>query len=268
MSPPMPYLLKMTTNINKIEINNQQIILISLAFVLIVVLVFALAHISKYINSLSKNEKKELISNWFMNIKVTDSILAVVETILSGFIYTERAKIRVSKKTKITGDSEPKQKLINNYLEEEYSSAKTTRMIFINLFFISTIAVIFGFIWLDKLTYEVRITIGCLYFGLSLFVLFVIKSCYSRTAVILSILEDQEKKNDIRDFIIKYKKSSDLNDHDIELIKTISISRAEREKSTKHPYEIILKNISGSSLSFGNGKINIGEEDKKKGSKE
>lgn len=94
--------------------------------------------------------------------------------------------------------------------------------------------------------------------------LFVIKSCYSRTAVIFSILEDQEKKGDIKDFIIKYKKNSELNDNDIELIKMITTSRAEREKSAKHPYEIILKNVAGSSISFGNSKLKISEEEKKK----
>ncbi|WP_431631172.1 hypothetical protein, partial [Enterobacter roggenkampii] len=119
------------------------------------------------------------------------------------------------------------------------------------------------FIWLDKLSYEVRITIACLYFGLSLFVLFVIKSCYSRTAVIMAILEDQQKKDDIKDFFIKYKKGSDLNERDIELIKIICVSRSEREKTAKHPYEIILKNISGSSLSFGNSKLKVSDEEKK-----
>ena len=116
---------------------------------------------------------------------------------------------------------------------------------------------------IDTLSYEVRITIACLYFGLSLFVLFVIKSCYSRTAVIMAILEDQQKKDDIKDFFIKYKKGSDLNERDIELIKIICVSRSEREKTAKHPYEIILKNISGSSLSFGNSKLKVSDEEKK-----
>ena len=43
----------------------------------------------------------------------------------------------------------------------------------------------------------------------------------------------------------------------------VCVSRSEREKAAKHPYEIILKNISGSSLSFGNSKLKISDEERK-----
>lgn len=223
------------------------------------VFVFILYNSTKFINSLPLKEKKYYIKRFFTNI----SAIGVTYSILSSFLYINKGKDITIERSGPVGKTEPKLKNLNNYLEEEYSSAKTTRMIFINLFFISTISVICGFIWLDKLSYEVRITIACLYFGLSLFVLFVIKSCYSRTAVIMAILEDQQKKDDIKDFFIKYKKGSDLNERDIELIKIICVSRSEREKTAKHPYEIILKNISGSSLSFGNSKLKVSDEEKK-----
>ncbi len=245
------------------ELDNEKISLIFLFIVLVMVLAFFLYNSTKYINSLPDKEKKEYINRFFTNIGTTGSVFGLVNSILSSFLYIDKTKNLTIERSRLTGKTEPKLKNINNYLEEEYSSAKTTRMIFINLFFISTLSVICGFIWLDKLSYEVRITIASLYFGLSLFVLFVIKSCYSRTAVIMAILEDQQKKDDIKEFFIKYKKGSDLNERDIELIKIICVSRAEREKAAKHPYEIILKNISGSSLSFGNSKLKISEEEKK-----
>jgi len=249
----------MTPNININELDNEKIFLTFLFIVLIMVFVFILYNSTKFINSLPLKEKKYYIKRFFTNI----SAIGVTYSILSSFLYINKGKDITIERSGPVGKTEPKLKNLNNYLEEEYSSAKTTRMIFIDLFFISTISVICGFIWLDKLSYEVRITIACLYFGLSLFVLFVIKSCYSRTAVIMAILEDQQKKDDIKDFFIKYKKGSDLNERDIELIKIICVSRSEREKTAKHPYEIILKNISGSSLSFGNSKLKVSDEEKK-----
>lgn len=249
----------MTPNININEIDNEKIILAFLFIVLIMAFGFILYNSTKFINSLPLKEKKYFIKKFFTNI----SAVGMTYSILSSFLYINKWKDITIEGSSPVVKTEPKLKNLNNYLEEEYSSAKTTRMIFINLFFISTISVICGFIWLDKLSYEVRITIACLYFGLSLFVLFVIKSCYSRTAVIMAILEDQQKKDDIKDFFIKYKKGSDLNERDIELIKIICVSRSEREKAAKHPYEIILKNISGSSLSFGNSKLKISDEEKK-----
>lgn len=245
------------------ELDNEKISLIFLFVVIVMFLAFFLYNSTKYINSLPDKEKKDYINRFFTNLGTTGSVFGLVSSILSSFLYIDRTKNLTIEMSRLTGKTEPKLKNLNNYLEEEYSSAKTTRMIFINLFFISTISVICGFIWLDKLSYEVRITIASLYFGLSLFVLFVIKSCYSRTAVIMAILEDQQKKDDIKEFFIKYKKGSDLNERDIDLIKIICVSRAEREKAAKHPYEIILKNISGSSLSFGNSKLKISEEEKK-----
>lgn len=253
----------MASYINFNELNNEKIFLIFLSIVLIMAIAFILYNSTKYINSLSPEEKKAYIKSYFTNVNIAKSFIGLASTIASSFLYIEKNKNVGIENIRVAERTEPKQKTLSNYLEEEYSSAKTTRMIFINLFFISTISVICGFVWLDKLSYEVRVTIACLYFGLSLFVLFVIKSCYSRTAVIMAILEDQQKKDDIKDFLVKYKKGSDLNERDIELIKMISISRAEREKTVKHPYEIILKNISGSSLSFGNSKLKISEEEKK-----
>ncbi|MHA6307715.1 hypothetical protein ACX3SV_11540 [Hafnia paralvei] len=248
-------------NIN--ELDNGKIFLIFLFIVLIMLLAFTLYNVTKYISSLPPKKKKYYVRRFFSIFNVSRTLIEMVNSVLSSFIYFDKTKGISIENKRLTEKTEPKIKILNNYLEEEYSSAKTTRMIFINLFFISTISVICGFIWLDGLSYEVRTTIACLYFGLSLFVLFVIKSCYSRTAVIMAILEDQQKKDDIRDFFIKYKKGSDLNEHDIDLIKIICVSRAEREKTAKHPYEIILKNISGSSLSVGNSKLKISEEEKK-----
>lgn len=254
----------MNPHVYKIEMSAEQVGFVSLAIALLIILIFFLFHITKHMNSLTKEEREAFIKKWFVNTNAMDSILSILEAVASSFLYTDKTKkTNIRKRTSVDiGDQ--KQKKINNYLEEEYSSAKTTRMVFINLFFLSTVSVICAFIWLDEITYGVRITIGGLYFGLSLFVLFVIKSCYSRTAVIFSILEDQEKKGDIKDFLIKYKKDSELNDNDIELIRMINTSRAEREKSAKHPYEIILKNVAGSSISFGSSKLKVGEEEKKK----
>jgi len=253
----------MRTDIYKIQISKESIMWLLLVISLLLILRFVLSVTKNHMKSLGKEERENYIKNFFLSFDVLRPLVNMFEMIFSSLLYVDKTKKTREQKAKPLNNDEKKLKKIDDYLEEEYASAKTIRRVFINLFFISTISVICAFIWLDEITYGVRVTIGGLYFGLSLFVYFVIKSCYARTAVIFSILEDKEKKADIKDFLIKYKKSSELKDNDIELIKNLTISRAEREKSAKHPYEIILKNVAGSSISFGNSKLKISEEEKK-----
>jgi hypothetical protein len=124
----------MNPHVYKIEISAEQVGLISLAIALLIILLFFLFHITKHINSLTKEEREAFIKKWFMNTHTMDSILSVIEAVASSFLYTDRIKRRNTRKRPNVDSSDPKQKQINNYLEEEYSSAKTTRMVFINLF--------------------------------------------------------------------------------------------------------------------------------------
>ncbi|WP_264290215.1 hypothetical protein [Duffyella gerundensis] len=190
------------------ELDNEKISLIFLFVVIVMFLAFFLYNSTKYINSLPDKEKKDYINRFFTNLGTTGSVFGLVSSILSSFLYIDRTKNLTIEMSRLTGKTEPKLKNLNNYLEEEYSSAKTTRMIFINLFFISTISVICGFIWLDKLSYEVRITIASLYFGLSLFVALRNKILLFKNCCYNGNPEDQQKKDDIKEFFIKYKKGS------------------------------------------------------------
>lgn len=229
----------------------------------IAICIVAIILISRHTKQETKESTKENNINFssafdIKNLTIYKTVHLITEAawrIISSFMYLNGKRDEESKKRKRY--NERKNREINNYLEEEYVSAKKTRGVFINLFFISTISIIIGFLWIKNIDQETRIVAGLLYFGLSLFVLFIIKSCYSRTAVIISILEDQDKKNDLANFLIKYKKDKDLNENDIELIKEIRTSRSERERAVKHPYEIILKNLSDSKLEIDNNKIKI-----------
>ncbi len=205
-------------------------------------------------NLLSVEQKKEVITK-LINMLTVNNLLS---QIVSSFILINRDKPNDDNKT----EKPFKLKEIDDYIREEYNSSKTTRMIFINIFVIFTLSIIICFLWFDKISYELRLAVGCLYVGFSFFVLFIIKSCYARTAVILSILEDRSKKEDLEKYFIKYKKSGSLNEYDVEFLRLIYVSRSERERKAAHPYEMILKNIEGSSFNFGKGGIKV-EKDKK-----
>jgi|GEM_PF-6378968 len=150
-------------------------------------------------------------------------------------------------------------KNLEYYMEQEYNNSKNIRVVFTNLFVIFTFFIMGAFVWLDKLNLEIRITLGFIYLSFSFFVLFIIKSCYRRSSVILAVIEDLDKKELMQSFLTHHKKDVQLNEYDIEFLKIISLSRAEREKNTSHPYEILLKNVSGSSVNVGKGSVKIGD---------
>lgn len=82
--------------------------------------------------------------------------------------------------------------------------------------------------------------------------------------MLLSIMEDSKKQSDIGDFINKHRHGKELSDNDIELIRLMYVSRAERERSVEHPYELFLKNVNGATINFGKGSIKVdGEKEKK-----
>lgn len=192
-------------------------------------------------------------------------VLFKINPLISRTVDLERYSKSSGEKLIIRSDSDdsPQEKNLKYYSDLEFNHTKNIRVAFTNLFVIFTFAVIIAFIFLDKLTLEVRVTLGFVYLSFSLFVLFIIKSCYRRSAVILAIIEDIDKKESIKSFFKDYKKNAPLNESDIEFLKLLSLSRAEREKSTNHPYEIFLKNVSGSSVSFGKGDVKIGENSSK-----
>lgn len=139
----------------------------------------------------------------------------------------------------------------DQYLLKEYQSASTTRKVFTNIFVICSLAMISWVIFFSKdSSIESKISIGTGYLGMASFMIFIIRSCYSRTSVILAINEDFNKQKQISNYIRFYKKNSDMNEHDVEIIKEMCQSRAEREKQPKPPTDIVLKNISDSSLNI------------------
>lgn len=259
--------LHLTPNetLNQISLFLKEIGYLKITFIIVIItisiitIILAINVSIRFINLPSKERTERLNELFSMEephlYKLISLSSEAMWQLISSFLYLNGKKDEETKKRK--RENEKNNREINNYLEEEYVSAKKTRSVFINLFFISTVSMIVGFLWIKSIDLETRVIAGLLYFGLSLFVLFIIRACYSRTAVILSILEDQNKRNDLSLFFSKYKKNKDLNDNDIELIKELRTSRSERERTVKHPYEIILKNISQSNLEIDDKKIKV-----------
>lgn len=145
-------------------------------------------------------------------------------------------------------------------VDKEFSNANLVRNVFINVFVIFTLCIICTYLWLDKISVDTKIVLGVSYISFSLFNIFIIKSSYRRTAMLLSIMEDSKKQEDIGNFINKHRSEKGLSDNDIELIRLMYISRAEREKSVEHPYELFLKNVNGATINFGKGSIKVDGE--------
>ncbi|MCK1092125.1 hypothetical protein [Serratia marcescens] len=142
-------------------------------------------------------------------------------------------------------------------VDKEFANANLVRNVFINVFVIFTLCIIATYLWLDKISLETKVVVGVSYLSFSLFNIFIIKSSYRRTAMLLSIMEDSKKQSDIGDFMNRHRHGKDLSDNDIELIRMMYVSRAERERTVEHPYELFMKNVNGATINFGKGSVKV-----------
>lgn len=162
------------------------------------------------------------------------------------------------------------QKKIENHnsmvrtLEKEALNASMLKMVMINLFVFATIGFLYFYITRTSvLPTETYISIYALYFSLGAFMLYIIRSSHFRTSVLLAIKEQTINYNNALEYLEKVKGSSILTEHDVEIVRMLLINRSEREQKADHPYEVILKGISGSNIQFKGGKMELGKNNSK-----
>lgn len=157
-----------------------------------------------------------------------------------------------------------KQELSSNLLHEtltsEQRNSASMKSRLTNLFILFTLVMLgANFVYGNDVSDTNKILVGITYITLSSFLIFIIRTSHQRSAMLIAIQEDLKKQSDLFDFFSNYKKGKDLTEHDIEFLKLLMISRAERERSTSHPFEVILKNVSGSNIQLGKSSIKLGQ---------
>jgi len=151
------------------------------------------------------------------------------------------------------------EKRLNSMLDAQMQNAGTLKTVMINLFVVVNLGIlafyVFGNVGLipEKAIYGV---IG-LYVSLATFIVYIYRASNSRTSALLAIREDSKKFYDVLQYLKSFKGNGELTEHDIDLIRMIMTNRAEREKATNHPYEMIFKGVSDSNIQFKGGKMSF-----------
>ncbi len=148
-----------------------------------------------------------------------------------------------------------------NTVEQERKSAGLLKSVMINLFVI----VNFGLIALYLLkgadiSQYGAISLSGLYVSLAGFIIYIFRASNSRTSVLLAIKEDLQKQNSAMEYVENSKQSGLLTEYDIEFIRMLMTNHSEREKKIDHPYEMVLKGVSGTNIQFKGGKMAIAEK--------
>ncbi|WP_411132291.1 hypothetical protein AAFX34_15990 [Vibrio vulnificus] len=150
-------------------------------------------------------------------------------------------------------------------VELERKSAGLLKSVMINLFIVVNFALILLYLLKGAdINQYGALSISGLYISLAGFIIYIFRSSNSRTSVLLAIKEDLKKQNTALEYIESVRIKGDVSENDIDFIRMIMANHAEREKTVNHPYEMILKGVSGTNIQFKGGKMSLGEASTKK----
>ncbi|EGR0905812.1 hypothetical protein EIB97_24360, partial [Vibrio parahaemolyticus] len=150
--------------------------------------------------------------------------------------------------------------LLCRTINDEQHSSTSVKSRLTNLFILFTLVMLgANFIYGSEITDTNKILVAITYITLSSFLIFIIRTSHQRSAMLISIQEDLKKQSELNDFLVHFKKGKDLTEHDVEFLRLLMISRAEREAKASHPYEVILKNVSDSNIQLGKSSIKLGQ---------
>lgn len=150
-------------------------------------------------------------------------------------------------------------------LELERKSAGMLKSVMINLFVLVNFALIFLYLLKGGDVNQFgALSISGLYISLAGFIIYIFRSSNSRTSVLLAIKEDLKKQNTALEYIESVQSLGQVSQNDIDFVRMIMANHAEREKSVNHPYEVILKGVSGTNIQFKGGRMSMGQTASKK----
>ncbi|WP_162941113.1 hypothetical protein [Photobacterium salinisoli] len=176
----------------------------------------------------------------------------VRESIKGNNEISESYRLKIEKQTQANNT------LLETLLTEQKTSTSMKSRL-TNLFILFTLVMLIAnFTYGSEITDTNKILVGITYVTLSSFLIFIIRTSHQRSAMLISIQEDLKKQSELSDFFIGFKKNKELTEHDVEFLRMIMVSRAERESKANHPYEVMLKNVSGSNIQLGKSSIKLG----------
>jgi hypothetical protein len=147
-------------------------------------------------------------------------------------------------------------------LEQERRSSGLLKSVMINLFVMVNLGLfVLYLVSGSDLNQYAALSLSGLYVSLAAFIIYIFRASNARTSVLLAIKEDMGKQLTAYDYAVTAKEGGSLSGNDIEYIRMLLSNHAEREKGTNHPYEVILKGISGSNIQFKGGKMSLGKSD-------
>ena len=107
----------------------------------------------------------------------------------------------------------------------------------------------------ERFTDRSSLTVLGVYVSLSAFIIYIYRASNARSASLLAIKEDEKKLASVFDFLETFKKGGAFTNNEVELIRLLLINRVEREKGADHPYEVILKGVTNSTVLLKGGKV-------------
>ncbi|MFL7053623.1 hypothetical protein BCS65_21415 [Vibrio cyclitrophicus] len=216
-----------------------------------------MAHLTQ--EELAKSEALE--SSLFVELehRVNHRIDEYLQTKDSSFFSNARESIeRQERQAKV-------ENALYSAVDVERKSAGLLKSVMINLFIIVNFALIILYLLKGTdISQYGALSISGLYISLAGFIIYIFRSSNSRTSVLLAIKEDLKKQNTALDYIQSVRAKGELSENDIDFIRMIMANHAEREKTVNHPYEMVLKGVSGTNIQFKGGKMSFGQTDSKK----
>jgi hypothetical protein len=94
-----------------------------------------------------------------------------------------------------------------------------------------------------------------LYLSMAVFLVYVFRNASSRISVLLALKEDQNHHHAVFIYLSKLRPGATPSERDIEAIRLLFQNHAERERGNEHPYELVLRGITNSTVLLKGGKV-------------
>ena len=147
-------------------------------------------------------------------------------------------------------------RVFSRNIERQLNNSHGVRTVMMNLFVAFNFLILGVFVVApNALSEKAYASLLGVYVSLSAFIIFIYRSSNARVASMISIQEDQKKFENILVFLDRFKKGASFNNNDVEIIRLLAINRMERERGGEHPYEVVLKGVTNSTVLLRGGKV-------------
>jgi hypothetical protein len=185
---------------------------------------------------------------------LTRRVDTVAQNYIENIPYSE--KLKSAAYTEIWDARAKSVKAFSETVNIQLRSANNIRVFMMNLFMIFNVGILFLLAFSsEKFTDRLSLSIAGIYVSLSAFIIYIYRASNARSASLLSLKEDEKKLQDVFHFLNNFKKGNTYTSNDVEIIRLLMINRFERERGSEHPYEVILKGVTNSTVLLRGGKV-------------